>query len=190
MVGLVGILLPISRAFFFQMTPYMLLYSFLLVFLEEGRWVQRSFIALILTLICSFSVEYIGVNYGYLFGDYNYGSLLGYKYLNVPVIIPFMWVMLSIASRSLTNLITRNYLLSAFLSAIIVTAYDFLLEQVAVRFGWWWWQDGEIPLFNFACWFVFSCLFQLFFRKVPSNTGRSFWIIFVHLAFYWILLMM
>ena len=189
-VGLIGILLPVTRSFFLSLTPYMLLFSFLIVYLEEGRWVIRNILAILLILLFSFGIEYVGVNYGYLFGDYKYGSILGFKYYHVPVIIPLTWAMLSIAARSLINLVTNQYVISALLSAIVVTAYDFLLELVAVRFGWWWWADGEIPIFNYSCWFIFSFIFQLLFRKIPSITGRSYWMIFVHLLFYWVLLLM
>ena len=144
-VGLIGILLPVTRSFFLSLTPYMLLFSFLIVYLEEGRWVTRNILAILLIILFSFGIEYVGVNYGYLFGDYKYGSILGFKYYQVPVIIPLTWAMLSIAARSLINLVTNQYVISALLSAIVITAYDFLLELVAVRFGWWWWANGEIP---------------------------------------------
>ena len=189
-VGLIGILLPVTRSFFLSLTPYMLLFSFLIVYLEEGRWVIRNILAILLILLFSFGIEYVGVNYGYLFGDYKYGSILGFKYYHVPVIIPLTWAMLSIAARSLINLVTNQYVISALLSAIVITAYDFLLELVAVRFGWWWWANGEIPIFNYICWFIFSFIFQLLFRKIPSITGRSYWMIFVNLLFYWVLLLM
>ena len=189
-VGLIGILLPVTRSFFLSLTPYMLLFSFLIVYLEEGRWVIRNILAILLILLFSFGIEYVGVNYGYLFGDYKYGSILGFKYYHVPVIIPLTWAMLSIAARSLINLVTNQYVISALLSAIVITAYDFLLELVAVRFGWWWWANGEIPIFNYICWFIFSFIFQLLFMKIPSITGRSYWMIFVNLLFYWVLLLM
>lgn len=188
--GLIGILLPLTRSFFLNLTPYMLLFSFVIVYLEEGRWVIRNLLAILLIMAFSFGAEYLGVNYGYLFGDYSYGSILGFKYYKVPLIIPITWALLSIASRSLVNLVTNSYAISAFLTAVVITAYDFLLELVAVRFGWWWWNTGNIPIFNYICWFVLSFIFQLLFRKVPSITGRSYWIIFVHLLFYWVLLLM
>ena len=190
MVGLIGILLPVTRSFFLSLTPYMLLFSFVIVYLEEGRWVIRNILAILLIFAFSFGAEYLGVNYGYLFGNYNYGSVLGFKYHQVPLIIPLTWAMLSIAARSLVNLVTNKYVIAAFLTAIVITAYDFLLELVAVRFGWWYWDNGDIPIFNYVCWFILSFVFQLLFIKVPTITGRSYWIIFVHLLFYWVLLLM
>ena len=71
-VGLIGILLPVTRSFFLSLTPYMLLFSFLIVYLEEGRWVTRNILAILLIILFSFGIEYVVVNYGYLFGDYKY----------------------------------------------------------------------------------------------------------------------
>ncbi|MDC0579425.1 carotenoid biosynthesis protein [Bacteroidia bacterium] len=190
LVGLIGILLPISRSFFLELTPHMLLFSFLLVVIEEGKWIGRNSIPLSLILILSYGAEYVGVNYGYLFGDYTYGKSLGLKYLNVPLIIPITWVMLSISARSLINLLTNQYLVSVFLTALVITSYDFLLEQVAIRFGWWNWNQPDIPIFNYVCWFGLSFIFQLSITNVPKITGRSYGIIFVHILFYWVLLLM
>ena len=188
-VGTIGILLPISRDFFLSLTPVMLLFSFILVVMEEGKWTQFNVAALIFIFVGGFFVEFIGVNYGYLFGDYQYGTTLGFKWEGVPITIAMNWAMLCIASRSMVNLVMQHKVLSSAVAAAVVTAYDYLLEPVAIKFSWWWWDEGIIPIFNYVCWFGFSFIFQLCFRKVPLITGRSFWRIFVHAIFYWIVLL-
>lgn len=168
----------------------MLLFSFVLVVVEEGRWVKYNILGLLFIVASGFFVEYLGVNFGYLFGDYQYGSTLGPKFEGVPITIALNWAMLCIASRSMVNLISNDVWISSFLAAAVVTAYDVLLEPVAIKFNWWSWDGGNIPLFNYICWFVFSFIFQLIFRKVSKTTGRSFWMIFVHAIFYWILVLL
>jgi bisanhydrobacterioruberin hydratase len=189
-VGLIGILLPVSRSLFLSLTPINLIFSFILVMVEESKWLRYNILGLIFILLASFGLEYLGVTYGFVFGNYSYGKMLGYTYLGVPVIIAFNWAMLCVASRSLVNLVTQNAVLSSFLAATVVTAYDYLLEPVAIRFGWWAWDNGSVPLFNYGCWFVFALIFQLTFRKVPSVARRSYWMIFIQAAFFWILLLM
>ena len=189
-VGTIGILLPLTRALFLGLTPVMLILSFVLVVVEEGKWTRFNVFALLFIFAGGFFVEFIGVNYGYLFGDYQYGTTLGPKWKGVPLTIAMNWAMLCIASRSLVNLVTQHKALSAFLAAAVVTAYDYLLEPVAIKFSWWWWDEGIIPMLNYICWFGFSFIFQLCFRKVPATAGRGFWMIFVHAIFYWILLLM
>jgi uncharacterized membrane protein len=189
-VGTIGILLPMSRDFFLSLTPAMLLFSFILVVIEEGKWTKFNVATLLFIFAGGFFVEFIGVNYGYLFGDYQYGNTLGFKWEGVPLTIAMNWAMLCIASRSMVNLVMQHKVLSSAVAAAVVTAYDYLLEPVAIKFSWWWWDEGIIPIFNYVCWFGFSFIFQLCFRKVPLITGRSFWMIFVHAIFYWILLLM
>lgn len=188
-MGLIGILLPVTRSLFLSLTPLMLAYSFVLVFLEELSWAKRKIIPLLIILVGSFLAEYIGVNKGWLFGEYQYGTALGPKYEGVPIIIAFNWVMLCIASRSFVNLVTNNNLAASALAALLVTAFDFLLEPVAIRFGWWWWNGGEIPVFNYICWFGLAFLFQLMLYK-PKVTYKGYWIILVQAIFFWVLLLM
>lgn len=188
-VGTIGMLLPVSRVFFMSLTPLMLVFTFLLVFFEEYKWTRYNVLALVFIFLGGFLVEYIGVNYGYLFGDYIYGTVLGFKIEGVPLTIAMNWAMLCIATRSLVNIISNKVFISALLSAALIAAYDFLLEPVAIKFVWWTWDDVSVPLFNYVCWFGFTFIFQLFFKKVPAQTGRSYIVLFVHAIFYWILLL-
>ena len=189
-VGTIGILLPISGDFFLSLTPVMLAFSFILVMGEEYKWIKLNIIALIAIVVLGFTAEYLGVNYGWLFGNYTYGDTLGYKYGGVPIIIAFNWLMLCVSLRSLVNNVVRNTWIAAFFTAALITAYDFILEPVAIRFGWWWWEGGSIPIFNYVCWFVLSLIFQLFFRKIPKNIGKSYWMPIVQIQFFFILLLL
>ena len=121
-VGIIGMLLPASRDFFMSLTPVMLLFSFVLVVTEESKWMKFNALPLVFICICGFAVEYIGVNYGYLFGDYQYGTTLGPKVYGVPLTIAMNWAMLCIASRSLVNLVTNKAVMASLLAAAIVPA--------------------------------------------------------------------
>lgn len=189
-IGTIGILLPVSRSFFLSLTPIMLLFSFLLVVGEEFKWLKQNVVALLSIIVLGFGAEYIGVNYGWLFGNYQYGETLGYKYGGVPIIIAFNWLMLCISLRSLVNVVLKNNLAAALFTAGLITAYDFILEPVAIRFGWWWWDQTEVPLYNYVCWFIFSFIFQLFFKKLPKTVGRSFWMPIVQIIFFFLLLLL
>ena len=189
-IGTIGILLPVSRSFFLSLSPIMLLFSFLLVVGEEFKWLKQNVVALLSIIVLGFGTEYICVNYGWLFGNYQYGETLGYKYGGVPIIIAFNWLMLCISLRSLVNVVLKNNLAAALFTAGLITAYDFILEPVAIRFGWWWWDQTEVPLYNYVCWFIFSFIFQLFFKKLPKTVGRSFWMPIVQIIFFFLLLLL
>ncbi len=188
-VGAIGISIPSIRSFFLSLSPIMLLFSFSLIVFEESKWLKKNIPALIVAALGGFIVEYIGVNYSLLFGEYKYGTALGYKLFNVPLIISINWLMLSIASRSLANMVTNNKWLLSLIAAFLMTSYDVLLEPIAIKFDWWIWSGGEVPIFNYVCWFAFSFLFQLVFRITPKVTGRSYMVLLVQVCFYFILLL-
>jgi putative membrane protein len=106
--GTIGILLPVTRSLFLSLTPIMLIFSFILVVVEEGKWTRYNIAALAFIIASGFMAEYFGVNFGYLFGDYHYGTALGPKWLGVPLIIAMNWAMLCVAARSLANLVSNN----------------------------------------------------------------------------------
>lgn len=49
----------------------------------------------IITFIFAFAIEQIGVSTGWPFGDHSFDSSLGAHIYNVPLVIPFTWIMLA-----------------------------------------------------------------------------------------------
>jgi len=110
-VGLAGMLLPFSRELFITITPLNLLFAAL--FLFYGRWPSRRVLFTGLAVFAaSFLVEAVGVNTGMIFGSYSYGSALGPKLWNTPVIIGLNWFVLiyctNVISRQLWDLMTNK----------------------------------------------------------------------------------
>ncbi len=63
----------------------------------------------------------------------------------------------------------RSRLAEAGLTALICTAYDFVLEPFATGAKQYWiWRDGTIPLQNYAAWFVVSGLLVWIFAPTLS----------------------
>ena len=56
--------------------------------------------------------ETIGVNFGILFGDYEYGENLGFKIFGVPFLIGINWIVLTFITGSLSSLIFKKFSLS------------------------------------------------------------------------------
>ena len=61
-----------------------------------------------------FLVEVIGVNYGIIFGNYTYGKVLGFKVLNVPLMIGVNWFFLSIACGGISDIFFNKLLPKVF----------------------------------------------------------------------------
>lgn len=79
-------------------------------------------------------IELIGIITGLIFGEYAYGSGLGLKLFDVPLIIGLNWAILVFATAALTQQFLWPTWLKATLAATLMVAYDFFLEPVAINF--------------------------------------------------------
>lgn len=183
LVGLVGILVFKSELII-NATPFNLLLSFaLLIWTQELKNISFYIFATI-TFLVGYTVEVIGVNTGLLFGNYQYGSVLGPKVLNVPLLIGVNWfiiifcagtslhLLLSKAIKKVANETKKPSKMLKALSlvtdgATLAVAFDWLMEPVAIKLQFWSWQNGDIPLFNYSCWFIISLLLLLLFHSLP-----------------------
>lgn len=190
-IGLSGLLF-FDQAFFLTATPFNLLLSFaLLVWTQQGKNVY--FIVFFLScFLLGITVEIIGINTGMLFGDYTYGNVLGYKFKNVPLLIGINWFIIIYCSGiSMHTLLMKaiNRISSdtgkppkalKALSVIVDGAtlavfFDWLMEPVAVKLGYWVWNgDGSIPLFNYICWFVISLMLLTVFHFAKFSKQNKF----------------
>jgi len=46
---------------------------------------------------------------------------------------------------------------------------DLIMEPVAIANKFWSWEGGEVPLYNYVCWFLIAILLQLILRKFKLN---------------------
>ena len=110
----------------------------------------------------TFAAEAVGVATGAVFGEYVYGSTLGWQAWDVPVIIAFNWVMvvngaICIAGRILSlRAAPGRRIALPLLAGAIAAAFDWVMEPVAIRLDYWTWAGGGIPLQNYAAWFVLA----------------------------------
>lgn len=190
-IGLVGLLF-FDQAFFLAATPLNLLLSFgLLIWTQNAK--NIAFYTFLLTCFAvGVAVEVIGVNTGLLFGDYTYGQVLGPKLRNVPLLIGVNWFIIiyccgisihTLLMKAITRIAAdtgKAPLALKALSVIIDGAtlavfFDWLMEPVAVKLGYWTWNgDGSIPMFNYICWFVVSLLLLISFHFAKFNKQNKF----------------
>jgi putative membrane protein len=173
---------------FSGMTPYNLLLMFiLLIWNEEEK--NKSFLnALLIAFYVGLIVELIGVNTHQLFGYYTYGNVLGLKFFGVPVLIGVNWFIIVFSAYISAGLLlgklhfNKKYskniffarFLQPFIGASIAVLFDWLMEPVALRLGFWFWNDNMIPIFNYTCWFIFSFLISLSFKVMKVGTTNLF----------------
>ncbi len=185
--GAIGILLSPHAAWFIQNTPLNLLLMAALLIITQPQKNLAFFLFFLIAFAAGFAVELIGINTGFLFGNYRYGNVLGIKYYGVPLLIGINWFITiycaGVISQTLQNWSAKKLAeaggsvppaiqLLSFITdgALLATFFDFVMEPVAVKLGFWQWPDaGAIPLYNYACWLLISILLLLVFRLLPFN---------------------
>ena len=170
--GVLGILFTPYKDLFVISTPLVLLFMFFLLANTQLKAIKSFLLSFAIAFVISMGTEIIGVNTGLLFGQYQYGPVLGPKILGVPWLIGLNWFVIVYCSGSLLIHIVElmksqlNIPLTAATStsmvliggAALATFFDFILEPVAVKLNFWTWNSGDIPLFNYLCWFVVSAV--------------------------------
>lgn len=196
-VGLIGIFF-FKDTNFVSTTPWHLLLMALLLFYTQKK-ISLSFIVFFIAcFVTGIFVEIIGTSTGYLFGSYEYGTVLGPAFKKVPWIIGINWfiiiyccgvavhTLLSKISRKLGEEMERPIKKIKVLSIVVDGAtlavfLDWLIEPAAVKLGYWaWLGDGEIPMFNYISWFVVSMFLLMIFHLLPFPKQNKF---AIHLFF-------
>lgn len=162
-VGILSHLWPQTRGLMAILTPYFLLLTggaaLVLAIPERGRagflvWVAVCYLV-------TFALEALGVATGMVFGAYHYGGVLGGHILGVPPVIGFNWMLIILAFSSLALRLPRSKYYGPLLAAAAATFFDWVMEPVAIGLGYWTWEGGDIPLQNYAAWFVIALAMSL-----------------------------
>jgi len=121
------------------------------------------------------------VNKGTLFGRYYYGNALGIKILDTPILIGLNWLILVYCTSAIVNHFAKKKITRIFLGALLMVAYDVLLEYVAPAMDMWSWETRYPGIRNFVMWFltalVFHVLFQLLDLKIENKPARYLFLI-------------
>ena len=168
--GFFGILSD-QNEFFLSTTPYVLSLTLLLLILNHDLSDKKSKTGLILIFLFGLIVEILGVNYGLFFGEYNYGANLGPKIYEVPYVIGFNWVLLIIATGSISDkLIKGKEIYKILFGSFLMVLVDLLIEKSAPKLDFWEFVISPVPFSNYLWWFIFSLCFQyIFFKTVKTK---------------------
>jgi putative membrane protein len=152
---------------FILLTPLNLLASLGLILWNHTTW---NAVFLRISLFCFFAgliAEMIGTNTGLIFGTYDYGKSLGFKVLNVPLMIGVNWLMLIYAAVAAINELSPklHFVWKALFSAILMVGLDLLIEPVAMKHDFWYWKNNVIPFKNYVDWFFLSFILLLIFHR-------------------------
>jgi putative membrane protein len=187
--GLLGICVPLYRDTFLTLTPINLVLTLLIFYKVNHDYSQRFILLSLLIFSLGFSVEGIGVATGALFGNYSYGNVFGFKLFETPIVIGINWLFLALSTYGVVQYFTKKTIWLILLPPILMTALDFLVEPIAMKLGFWSWENDIIPLQNYAMWFLTSVIIQsiIWLFKPTLNTKISFAIVSLQVLFFGIL---
>lgn len=183
---LIGLFLFIAWPAMIVLTPLNLMLSGFLVFFTETN--KKISVAYLLIFLFGFLVELVGVQTGFLFGNYRYSNILSEGVGGVPLIIGVNWFVIVVSSVSLFNNFRFRLWLRVILSGLAAVLMDFIIEPVAIKYEFWIWENNTVPLYNYVCWFVFSAGFSwLYLSFKPAGNRTAFALYFTWLGFFLIL---
>jgi putative membrane protein len=173
-VGIIGLCIPFSFPIFSKLIPFALLLSFAGVLLfHQPKPEIKTVVAFTIIFILSFLIEAIGVNYGFIFGEYRYGNSLGYKIFETPLIIGLNWLLLVYLSANITNRLKLKLTPSILIASLSMLGYDIILEQTAPTLDMWSWTGNIVPLRNYLAWFIIALIFHSTIRFFKIKTENK-----------------
>jgi putative membrane protein len=186
LVGIGGILLGDPDSFL-RLTPLNLLITFSAILYAHVDW--KSWWIIPITWASGFAVEVIGVNTGFPFGAYVYEHVLGWQWINTPLIIGINWFILLYGSIAIARRLGLGNITTALVAGALMVFLDYFIEPVAIRFDFWEWTDGHPPLENYIAWFVIASLLAYLWQRVrwQLNTRVGIAVYATQLVFFGIL---
>lgn len=180
-VGLIGIIIPSTRDTTLSLTPINLLVSLSILLIFHQKPSLNGFYSLFFIGLLGFILEVAGVASQNIFGAYKYGSTLGWKVWEVPLTMAINWIIPIYCTRLIAEKVSKNYLVIALIGATLMTAFDFILEPVAIFMDMWSWKSNTIPLNNYIVWFAASFLihwtYQLMDKKIKNKIALPLFLI-------------
>jgi putative membrane protein len=176
----------VNPSFFSPFTPYTLLLT-CFVFLIHSPLADKKFLVAFFSIaFLGFIIEVIGVKTGLVFGKYSYGNGLGYKLLNVPLVISINWAMLICAGIIVVSRIFTNKITVLVVATLLVTLIDLVIEQVAPKLDFWQFESGMPGLNNYLSWIGVTFFTSYFFYPtiIKGNRNVSLIILILQIIFF------
>lgn len=188
LVGIAGFSMEWSYNLFVWLTPFNLLLTLAMLLWAHEGWDTKMTLILTSIALIGFVAELIGVHTQWLFGHYWYGPVLGPKLLQTPLLIGINWLVLAYGVYVLLSPLNLGRLMP-FAGALLMVAFDYVMEPVAVSLNMWQWAGDLIPLKNYLDWYLVSCLIfaMMYFLKVKLRNKLAVWILLIQFLFFLVL---
>jgi len=171
--GIIGLSIESTRSLFQLLTPFNLAATAAILLHFEHHKGKRLFLFILVTFILGYGFEVIGVKTGLVFGEYEYGKTLGYKVMEVPLVIGLNWVVLTYITRGVSEKFVKSDLAVVMVASLLMVLLDVFIEPVAIRFDFWSWGNTHVPIQNYVGWFILSTIIQFIGIKIfPTLNNR------------------
>ena len=194
--GFMGMLFY-DLVFFAGFTSVNLLLMSIILFLNIKLDSKYHILSILSIFLIGMITESLGVNYGLIFGDYEYGNNLGLKLFGVPYLIGVNWIILTVISGNIASFITNNrsIVLTITIGALLMLAMDFVMEPIAPKLDMWTFKNLIVPSSNYVGWLFVGLftqsIYNLYFIKkeisVSTNLYLAFFLFFSFLNLNFIL---
>jgi uncharacterized membrane protein len=184
-VGTIGILSRFSE-YFVRLTFANLVLTALLLLINAKDFDRRGLVGFSVSMFAGFAVEALGVKTGVIFGEYHYTDRMGPRLIEVPLVIGLNWAILVHAVHAWVGKRIRSRTLMAAVGATAMTAFDWVMEPVAIRLRFWVWQANTVPLKNYFAWWGLSFLLLMASDAIGPrpNNRLAPWVFGVMLIFF------
>lgn len=179
-VGRIGLVHETYALEFQSVTWLNLVITAALTFVFHRHLTTKFLLTCLVIFTLGFVVEWLGVETGLIFGEYEYGKTLGIKLADIPLLIGLNWLVLIYGVCNFLNLFTLKtpvYILSG---AALMVLLDFFMEPFAIRFDLWLWKQNAVPLQNYLGWFVVSLLMIWLMRSSLRREVVNEFAVFVY----------
>ena len=174
--------------FFAGYTSINLFLMSIIVFTNIKLTNKNQIFSLLLIFLVGMLSEFIGVNYGLIFGEYTYGNNLGFKLFGVPLLIGLNWVILTVICANIASILIKNnsILLMIILGTTLMLIMDFVMEPIAPKLDLWKFKNSVVPTSNYIGWLIISILTQTIYNiqfkdkefKISLNLYTAIFIFF------------
>lgn len=189
-VGIIGFIIPGTRDLFLKLTPLAIMLSISAIILfHQLPYDRKTIVAFSSVFIGTWCIEAIGVATGAIFGSYSYGSGLGIKIFNTPLLIGLNWLLLIYCTSCITEGLNMPPGFRVLIASLFMVLYDFIMENVAQDLEMWSFEDGLPPVKNYVSWFLIAVIIHSVFRLAGIKTiNRIAPFIFILQSLFFILL--
>jgi putative membrane protein len=173
LIGILGFAFPFTHDLFRHLIPVTILLMSIIIIIYHKPLNMRFWQITILVAILGFGIEVAGIKTGFLFGDYVYGSILGPKIAEVPIIMGLNWVLMVYGGMAIASRTGLQMIPVSLISALILTITDIVIEKFAILTGMWSWDGGSPPFRNYISWYVASFILSLLYYKAIRAGKRK-----------------